>query len=632
VTANLDTSYRKNKHDNNGNGIFDYNPLVGYDIDGVDPNRNFDFNWVHGDTLFQPATVEVPELWDYYRGPEPMSESENQALQSLTEQYPFVFAICWHSSRSGNLSEKCYYPFNWKEVRPSPDMTFAQSVAAGVAGQITNQTASGTYAALPNLSRKGALHDWMYQQYGTIGLIIECGTSDLQPDSLLMANTVERCSNGVRWLLNRALPFSNLPSNSLLTGTIRDAVTNAPLRAEMIVQGYHAPWFRPRMSNGQTGRYWKPLQTGSYTITLRKLGYYDTVVPNVMVNNTAWTMRNFTMQPRQPVVFSGSLRSGTQPLSGYIRIFETDIITIPVTGTFTYNTFEGDFPIEVIATGYYPYRGTIHLAPDSAQHNFQLSPANVIFSDNWENGTGNWVLNGPWVLEDQLAVSGEAITDSWGGNGFYAMNCDVSITKRTHLNIPASGSAMLVFDSHLYTEDGYDFATVEVSTDSLQWNSIWQKSGKYDWFATEYVDLQQYAGQSVFLRFRLTDQSTEIELTDPGWTLDNIKVITGSSTAVNDPGLPGMPSVFLEQNYPNPFNPETSIKFSLSSPDQVSLRVYNLKGQLVRTLAEGEIDSGEHTVVWDGKDENGAAVASGLYLYRLRAGGFDQTRKMMLLK
>ncbi|HHZ15076.1 MAG TPA: hypothetical protein GX398_03060, partial [Candidatus Cloacimonetes bacterium] len=218
VTSNLDTSYRKNKRDNNNNGIFDFDPRVGYDIDGVDINRNMSFNWVHGDTLYAPTTTSTPELFDYYRGPAPMSESEVQALDNLCEERRFIYSIVWHSSRTGNLSEKCYYPFNWKQVRPSPDLSFSASIGEGLAATIVKENGSGSYEPSPNLSRKGATHDWMYQQFGTFQTLIECGTSNLQPDSTLMVNTVQRCSNATRWLLNRAMDSSSLPSNSMLTG------------------------------------------------------------------------------------------------------------------------------------------------------------------------------------------------------------------------------------------------------------------------------------------------------------------------------------------------------------------------------------------------------------------------------
>lgn len=632
VTANLDVSYRKNKNDVNNNGIFDYSPLTGYDVDGVDINRNFSFNWAHGDTLWQPPTVATPEYWDYYRGPSPMSESENQALKALADEHHFVYSIVWHSSRTGNLSEKAYYPFYWKEVRPSPDMAFSASICAGVAGQIPNETGSATYEALPNLSRKGASHDWLYQQYGTFQILIECGTRFIQPDSLVMVDTVQRCSNATRWLLNRALPYSSLPSNSMLTGNIRDAVTNAPLEAEIIVQGYHAPWFRPRLSDPDTGRYWKALPSGTYTIELRKRGYQTTIIPNVFVQNLSWTLRHFTMQPVTPVTFSGSVLSGTLPLDANIRIYDPDPVDLQVNGNFSYQTFEGEYQVEISADGYYPYLGAVSLSPGNSHVVFQLSPVNVIFSESWENGMEGWQVEGPWVLENELSVSGNAITDSWGGWGFYAMNCDVWMVPRQQIYVPASDFAFLTFDSHLYTEYGFDFARVEASLDSIQWTTHWEKSGQHDVFTHEYVPLGCYAGNNVWLRFHLTDESIHVDLTDPGWTIDNIRVISGLSS-YSDENPPSAPDVdALYPNYPNPFNPETTIRFALADSAELTLSIYNIKGQLVRRLLDSALPSGVHSVVWDGKDDTGSDVSSGLYLYRMDNGSFHQTRKMMLVK
>ncbi|MBD3378686.1 DUF11 domain-containing protein [candidate division KSB1 bacterium] len=88
----------------------------------------------------------------------------------------------------------------------------------------------------------------------------------------------------------------------------------------------------------------------------------------------------------------------------------------------------------------------------------------------------------------------------------------------------------------------------------------------------------------------------------------------------------------LMQNYPNPFNPETLIRFKVKQAGHVRLGVYNMKGQLIRTLAQGPIQAGAHTVVWDGRDYNGRMVPSGPYLYTIEINNFEQTRKMMLLK
>jgi len=88
----------------------------------------------------------------------------------------------------------------------------------------------------------------------------------------------------------------------------------------------------------------------------------------------------------------------------------------------------------------------------------------------------------------------------------------------------------------------------------------------------------------------------------------------------------------LHQNIPNPFNPETNIKFSLVKSGHASLEIFNIKGQLVKTLANNHLQSGEHSFIWNGKDENGNQVASGLYLYTLKTQDFSIQKKAILLK
>ena len=89
----------------------------------------------------------------------------------------------------------------------------------------------------------------------------------------------------------------------------------------------------------------------------------------------------------------------------------------------------------------------------------------------------------------------------------------------------------------------------------------------------------------------------------------------------------------LAQNYPNPFNPSTTIQFSLPEPGAVSLHVYNLQGKLVQTLLNHEsYNWGRYQLIWDGRNQYGATVASGVYFYRLQGEGFIKTRKMTLVR
>jgi flagellar hook assembly protein FlgD len=89
---------------------------------------------------------------------------------------------------------------------------------------------------------------------------------------------------------------------------------------------------------------------------------------------------------------------------------------------------------------------------------------------------------------------------------------------------------------------------------------------------------------------------------------------------------------YLAQNYPNPFNPETSIAFSLSEPGNTSLEIFNIKGQKIKTLANGYFDKGEHILHWNGTDDGGSSVASGIYFYKLKDGRYTSTKKMILMK
>jgi hypothetical protein len=98
--------------------------------------------------------------------------------------------------------------------------------------------------------------------------------------------------------------------------------------------------------------------------------------------------------------------------------------------------------------------------------------------------------------------------------------------------------------------------------------------------------------------------------------------------------LPPVPTTFaLNQNYPNPFNPETTIEFGLATDSHVKLVVYDLAGQVIRTLIAGDrMQAGHYTAEWDGINSSGVKVGSGVYLYRLSAGDFVEMKKMTLLQ
>jgi hypothetical protein len=109
--------------------------------------------------------------------------------------------------------------------------------------------------------------------------------------------------------------------------------------------------------------------------------------------------------------------------------------------------------------------------------------------------------------------------------------------------------------------------------------------------------------------------------------------ITVFSVVGLDPAAGNVPLEFaLKQNYPNPFNPGTTIDFQIARAVEVELAVYNLLGQRVRILVNERLETGTYQAVWDGRNDRGLPLASGVYVYRMEAGDFRQMKKMILLK
>jgi hypothetical protein len=114
-----------------------------------------------------------------------------------------------------------------------------------------------------------------------------------------------------------------------------------------------------------------------------------------------------------------------------------------------------------------------------------------------------------------------------------------------------------------------------------------------------------------------------------GLYLFSVEGHTGPVTPVRDHPAGG---VSLAQNYPNPFNPSTTISFVLAARSRAQLFVYDVRGERVRTLVDRDLPAGSHFADWNGLDDGGGAVASGVYYYRLEAGDASATRRMVLLK
>ncbi|RPH63492.1 MAG: T9SS C-terminal target domain-containing protein [Acidobacteria bacterium] len=113
-------------------------------------------------------------------------------------------------------------------------------------------------------------------------------------------------------------------------------------------------------------------------------------------------------------------------------------------------------------------------------------------------------------------------------------------------------------------------------------------------------------------------------------TLNTIRAVPCPPTGITPTETPLVHA--LGQNHPNPFNPATTIEYELAHGEHVTISVYNINGELVQTLVNASLPAGPHYVEWNGRDQGGTPVASGVYLYRMHAGSFVDTKKLVLLK
>jgi hypothetical protein len=131
-------------------------------------------------------------------------------------------------------------------------------------------------------------------------------------------------------------------------------------------------------------------------------------------------------------------------------------------------------------------------------------------------------------------------------------------------------------------------------------------------------------------QFYLTVDGTKTKETFT-WTSNGDRIQVASLSTGNSNGT--LPDGFsLEQNYPNPFNPTTTISFMVPVSTRARIEIYNVLGALIAVPFDDAVEAGEHSIVWDGRNQNGQSVSSGVYLYKLVSDGYSEARKMMLLK
>ncbi len=521
---------------------------------------------------------------DTYRGSAPFSEPETQAIRDFVNSRSIVMALNYHT-----YSNLLIYPWAYINALTPDSLPYM-----GFADDLTQQNRYnfGNGNETVNYNANGESDDWMYGEKHIFAMTPEVGGDGdgFWPDA------------------NRIVPLckENLQPNLQLAWFAGDFVKGQNFRIVNDGNGNMTP---------------NPGETVTVVCSAKNRGLAQASNVRLSLN---------TDSPYLQVTSStGTVHALIAPDSAVADTFTVQVAADAPQGLLTYlilNIEQGGFT-----------------NPDTL-YGFVIGTPLTVFEDHAENGLANWQTEGNWnIVTDQLETANHCFTDS--PNGKYPDNVDTRLVLRQSLALPSSDVIYLTYRTHWDVERPFDFATVEISTDSTNWETLNAQrmvsasgSGKqtsgttgYDGFEgewqTEWADITSYqSAPQVYLRFRLrSDAGTRKD----GWYLDDIRVLaynTQPSFVQTATALtPG--TLQLLPNYPNPFNEQTVVSFKIPERRLVDISVFDLQGRKVSKIAHRVFAAGLHKLNF-----NAHNLSSGIYLLSIKTGNIQRTRKMLLIK
>ena len=634
VHEGLDLTFRKNKTDFSPsgldpNGIFDFEPSIGNDVDGVDLNRNFGFNWTFGDTFLVFDETDYGSHYDYYRGPSPFSESEAVAIRDLALQHDFVFSIVWHSSRSGRLSEKVFTSWNWEGAKPSPDLDLMKGVADSFSGLMEKEDGTGSYLSVLSGSRNGKLHDWFYRETGCIQYLVECGTSNLQPDSLLIESTVSRTKPAMVYLMDRAIGYNTDAGQA--TGIIYDATTNAPIPGvEVKIEEHSGSVLKPRLTN-EFGRYRRILDAGTYHLNISKKGYLP-IRQSITTNNSGITETDFSLIQAPLFSVRIDLDNGLTGNLPYevkcLVISENDADTLLLDDSYIELTLaEGLYKLVIDPSFGTPWEKKLYI---DQNYNFVVpmgTASSYYLSQSWNDWSAN---QDSWHIANDNLLSQSSI---------YYDNSD-SLQRLQKIRSPLydiSGKNRVTFKiNHQYeTEWDHDSAGVSIydADENLLYRDGWS-GHKWGDYVSNYFSITNNEGfdsLSVVLWFK-NDQTVNYR----GWDIISFTMyaLDDAFLSVEQSISNTLPQINFNFRgvFPNPSFGKMSLDVRSWQGGSAKVKVYNILGQQLYERKTEVLKKGSFFLNLDFKEFNYAPVSSGMLFVEIESNNQKVIRKCIILK
>jgi alpha-tubulin suppressor-like RCC1 family protein len=413
---------------------------------------------------------------------------------------------------------------------------------------------------------------------------------------------------------------------NLLVGTIREIEWIAADEVTSVLIDYSA-------DNGEN---WTPVRDIPYPAAS---GFYEWLIPDTLsaeclvkvksvVNHNSFGINSepFTISNKQLLLTSPT--GGEVWYPGTIQMIDWEAVNVDsISIAFSYDNGISWLEIEEgIPTGAAPYLWEIpEFGTPSGKIRITDTENYMIQSSNIETFTLDY-LNPPRELA--AALTEEGVTLTWepplGITGNRKTTNTLDINKKNRALQTRTGTAFSTrrvterrnsYPEPFFANSGWSFLGYNIYIDETLINPE-------PFLHTEFLHEDAAVGSSYsYYITALYDEGESL----PSNTVE-IKVTEISEEAI----IPIL--TLLHRNRPNPFNPDTTISFSLAGEGRVKIDIFNIRGQRIKSIADQQFPAGNHSVIWDGKDDNNKAVGSGLYFYRMQSEDYTAVRKMTLLK
>ncbi len=463
------------------------------------------------------------------------------------------------------------------------------------------------------------------------------------------------------------LPVDVQPSQTGIQGYVRDINGNPLFNAQVLIEELQTVQY-----TGNNGFYqFLNVPADTYTVTATLTNYDNNTQTNVVVTQDNLTNVDFTMT-------QGAILMGTVYDHANVEVAGA-LVEIEQLAITTTTDAQGNYTFVQVTPGTYTVNATKDGYIDQTESNVVIAADATVDLDIILIEYGHFTVN---ITTNLNSPTGAVVELTDGTNTYTETSDDTGVVLLNEVlpgtyNLTASLPDCNIHEQQNIVIVNGDNTPVDVTLDeiliaptNIQWLNndrilVWQHGDRLYGTRTDgesalaegvsYVEreAENEEDERQFMYFRVEIDIINQTTSDTFFTVNGFAIgeqLTARVTAIYETGTAAAPDydftfeevandpddvnlvTELKGNYPNPFNPTTHIEFSLKKAGNVELAIYNINGQKVRTLVSEEMEADNHKVTWNGKDDRGNSVSSGVYFYRLQTSEVSQTKKMLMLK